>query len=161
MTLSLPAPLGPTTRTSVPMAGGDTGKSAEHAAEALRGGVDEDHRGEDDDDHGTSLRKLEGPHHLPDDEPDAAGADQPDHRGGADIRFEAIEGIGDPQRHDLGDDAVDDLLEEIGAGRANALDRMRIDRLDRLGEELGEDAGGVDEESQHPREGTELDRGDE
>src|SRR3546814_9795845 len=48
-----------------------------------------------------------------------------------------------------------------GAGGADALDRARVDGLDRLGEQLGDDTQVVDEQRHDAGEGAEADGGDE
>ena len=55
----------------VPVADDAVSTLDEQATQPLRGRVDDDHRGEDDDDDGTGLRELEGAHDLPGDEADA------------------------------------------------------------------------------------------
>src|SRR3546814_6071355 len=77
---------------------------------------------------------LEGAEAFVKGEADAAGADDAEHRGRAHQGLEAIEREAAPQRQHLRDDAVDHLLQAAGAGGADALDRARVDGLDRLGE---------------------------
>jgi len=103
----------------------------------LGGGIDE-RDGHDDDQHdGAGLLELERADDLPQQLPDPSGAHQPDDGRGPHVAFEAVKRIADPERHHLRNDAIDDLLDAARAGGPDTLDRVRIDRLDRLGEQLG------------------------
>ena len=80
---------------------------------------------------------------------DAAGADDAEHGGRAHVGLKAIECVGAPQRHDLRDDAEDDLLQPRCSCRPDAFDGPRVDGLDGLREQLGDDADVVHGNRQH------------
>ena len=100
----------------------------------------------DDDKHhqGAGLLELETANRFPQGDADPACADHADDGRRADVGFEAIEGVGDQQRHHLWQHAVEDLFELVGTGGANAFHRAGFNRFHRLGKQLGEHAGGVD-----------------
>src|SRR3546814_10341949 len=79
---------------------------------------------------------------------DAAGADEADDRRGPDVDLEAQQRVAGEVRQDLRDDAVADLVEPGAAGGADALQRLVIDVLVDLGEQLAEGAGGMDGDGQ-------------
>ena len=97
--------------------------------------------GDDDEYHqGAGLLELETADRLPQGDADAACADHADDGGGTDVRFEAVERIGDQQRHDLGQHAVKDLFNFVGAGGANTFDRAGFNGFHGFGKQLGEQA---------------------
>ena len=100
---------------------------------------------DDDDDLRGGLGVVEAADALVERLADAAGADDAERGGRAHIGLQPVERERAPQRHHLRDDAEDHLLQADRAGGADALDRARIDRLDRFREQLGEDAEIVDE----------------
>ena len=63
---------------------------------------------------------------------DAAGADQTEHRGSANVGLEAIEGERNQIRQDLWQDRKGKDLRVAGAGGANRLDDSFIDIFNRL-----------------------------
>jgi hypothetical protein len=127
-------------------------------AHLRRDHVDGHHRDHDQAHDHRGGAVVVGAHALVEEEADAAGPHHAHHRGRAHVALEAVEGVADPHRQHLGDDAVDDLLQAVGAGGADALDRALVDRLDHLAEELAEDAGGVHEQRQGAGERPQPDR---
>ena len=102
-------------------------------------------------------RILEAPDHLVEHYADAAGAHHSDHRGRADVGFEAVQREAEPKGQHLRNHAVGDLDQLVRPRGPDALDGPRVDRLDGLREQLCEDAGRVDEQRHHAGEGPEPD----
>ena len=103
------------------------------------------------------MLELETANRFPQGDANPACADHADDGGGADVGLKAVQGVGDQERHHLRQDAVKDLFDFIGAGGANAFHRTGLDGFDRLGKQLGEHAGGVNEQRHDARERTEAD----
>src|SRR5262249_33047623 len=92
---------------------------------------------------------------------DAAGTDYAEGRGRAHIGFQPVERERAPERYDLRYDAEDDLLQSSCTGRADALDRSRVDGFDRFGEQLREHSEVMNEKGHDAGEGAEADSHDE
>ena len=123
--------------------------------------VDRDHRDDHDDDLRRGVGILKAADALVERLADPAGADDAERGRRAHIGLEPVERERAPQRHDLRDDAEDDLLQPARAGRPNSFDRPRIDGLDRLGEQFRDHAEIVNEKGHDAGERAEADRHDE
>ena len=75
---------------------------------------DHDHR-HGDEQHGRGRRVVDHPQIRLQVEADAAGADEPEHGRGPDVRLEAVEDVGEEQREHLGQDAEAQHLQPRGA----------------------------------------------
>ena len=84
---------------------------------------------------------------------DAAGADEAQHRGAADIHLEAQQGVAREARQHLRHHGEARHLRPAGAGGARALHRLHVDVLHHLGEQLAERAQRVEAMASTPGSG--------
>src|SRR5262249_46161540 len=73
-------------------------------------------------------------------QPDAAGTDDADDRRRTRVRFKIVEHLACHHRKDLGDQSEAHRLKLRAAGGGDALDRLLVGGLDRLGEHFAESA---------------------
>ena len=92
---------------------------------------------------------------------DAAGADDTDDGGRADIQLERVERVGDVVRQDLGQDGPANRLGPVSPQPPRRLNRPDVDAIDRLGKQLGDDAEVEQDESDDARQRPDPDRRDE
>ena len=102
------------------------------------------------------MLELETANRFPQGDANPACAHHADHRRGADVGLKAVQGVGDQERHNLRQDAVQDLFDFVGARCADAFHRAGLDGFDRFGEQLGKHAGSVDEQRHHAGERTQA-----
>jgi hypothetical protein len=129
-------------------------------AQRRSGQIDQTHKAQQDQDQGGRLAVLEEVKSRDDLEAQAAGPDDADGGGGAQVVLSAIDrDVGDP-RHDLRPDGKAQHAETGDPLAAQRVARGWIDMLQDLAAELGEHADGMAGEREHARQRAEADCGD-